>query len=59
MKVLQKAIMMPEEETYLFTEDFKGPSKYPDAGEGLMKNPFPKKKKKKKGRKGKKKKKKW
>ena len=58
MQILHKAIMMPEEETFLYTEHYKGASKYPDAGEGLMKNPFPKKKKKKKGRKGKKKKKK-
>jgi len=48
--------MIPEDVE--FKETALGPGgerKYPDAGYGLMENPYPKPKKKKKGKKGKKK----
>ena len=58
LDVLEKAILMPEEETYMYGETFEknGERKYPHPGMGLMKNPFPKKKKGKKKKKKKKKK---
>lgn len=39
---LQRAILMPEEEYYMLNHP-----KYPNPGNNLMKNPFPKEKKKK------------
>ena len=43
-KVLERAIMMPEDKDYLPKEKV-----YPTCGDGLMVNPFPAEKKKKKG----------
>lgn len=48
---LQRAILLPIHQEYIADQ-----RKYPNAGVGLMKDPFPKKKKKKKGKKKKKKK---
>ena len=50
MTVLQRAVMIPED-----IEQNPEDKIYPDAGQNLMINPFPKPKKKKKGKKGKKK----
>ena len=46
MTTLQRAVTRPEEIEWL-----PGERKYPNPGESLMKNPFPKPKKKKKGKK--------
>ena len=50
MKTFERAILLPSE----IQQDIKE-RKYPEAGQFLMENPFPKKKKKKGGKKGKKK----
>lgn len=50
MNTLERAVMVPSDMEFV-----PGQKKYPDCGEGLMVNPFPKAKKKKKGKKGKKK----
>ena len=46
MAVLERAVMIPEDVEWL-----PGKREYPNAGQGLMVNPFPKPKKKKKGKK--------